>query len=57
MVLSPDEVVTTLALVIPGFISLTIARLGWGTSRPLDTFALTGWSVFLSAIIDTLFSF
>lgn len=55
MVLSPNEVVVTLSLVVPGFLALTIARLGWGTSRKLGVFDLTTWSIFLSALIDFMF--
>ena len=57
MVLSPDEVIATLVLVVPGFIAVTLARQGWGTSRTLDNFSLTVWSIFLSAAIDFLFFF
>ncbi len=55
MVLSADQVLSTLILVVPGFVAVVVARSGWGTSRKLGTFTLTVWSIFLSGVIDFLF--
>ncbi len=55
MVLSADQVLSTLILVVPGFVVIAIARAGWGTSRRLGTFPLTVWSVFMSGVIDFIF--
>ncbi len=55
MVLDADQVLSTLVLVVPGFVVIAIAQAGWGTSRRLGAFPLTVWSIFMSGVIDFLF--
>ncbi len=55
VVLDPNEVISTLILVVPGFVALSIALSGWGSARKIEAFSLTVWSIFLSALIDLVF--
>src|SRR2546428_1630037 len=50
--ISPDEVVTTIILVIPGFVSLSLMLGAVGIARKVEFSEYLVWSFFLSGLID-----
>ena len=55
MSFSAEELIVTLILIVPGFISVNLAIYLFGTSRKFSEFEKSTWSLFLSFIIDALF--
>src|SRR3989442_13743081 len=52
VLISPDEVVTTIILVIPGFVSLSLMLGAVGIARKVEFSEYLVWSFFLSGLID-----
>jgi len=55
MSFSAEELIVTLILIVPGFISVNLAIHLFGTSRKFSEFEKSTWSLFLSFVIDALF--
>ena len=55
MVFTAEELIVTLILIVPGFISVNLAVHLFGTSRKFSEFEKSSWSLFLSFIVDALF--
>ena len=55
MFFSAEDLIVTLILIIPGFISVNLAIQLFGTSRKFSEFEKSTWSLFLSFVVDALF--
>lgn len=55
MVFTAEELIVTLILIVPGFISVNLAIHLFGSSRKFSEFEKSSWSLFLSFIVDALF--